>query len=676
MSNKNNNILVRIIKNWESPNLLRQTPNCEGIWAGIQFTLSPVVECDYVIVLNFVPDATTITCSPENVWAMMQEPFLPDTFSWLVEGHDQFAKVFTPHLFTTSEKYVFSQTCLPWHINKAYDELATVSVPEKTKLISWIVSNKTDFPGHKARMKFLEMVSQCRDIQVDIFGFGIQPIEDKFDGLSPYKYSLAIENSAGPNYWTEKIADCYLAYTLPIYYGCTNIDKYFPPKSYLKIDINDFDKSLDTIHWALQEDIWAERLDSIKEARELVLNKYQLFPFIVSKIKEDVNNKTNSKKSIQLQPYLRNESRVVTVLPLLSIIVCTYNRETILPPCLQSLADQSFDNSLYEVIIVNNNSTDNTKQVAQEFTSKYLNFRLIDEFQQGLSHARNAGLKAARAKYIAYIDDDARVHINWLETAISIMKDKAPDIFGGPAYPLYSEEKPVWYKEDYGIRGDMGETGWLETGFIVGTNIFFRKSLLEEYGGFDPVLGMKGDSIGYHEETGLVLRAFEEKKKVFFSKQLIVYDLLPEYKKSLAYFIYYKYKIGCDGIKLWSPEFQDYEIYDLLKYISETMSEFDHALRKRDISVYPYPENYIVEKVIPNFVNIGMRVEYFINNYKHEPILHGNISNLMIENIINKIGIKRLVRQYIVALIKNNFIANRITLGFKRLISVWNELKR
>lgn len=86
--------------------------------------------------------------------------------------------------------------------------------------------------------------------------------------------------------WTEKLADCYLSWTMPVYYGCTNLDKYFPKESFIQIDINSPEASLENLREKLSRSFWESSLASIQEARELVLNKYQLFPFLVKRIAE------------------------------------------------------------------------------------------------------------------------------------------------------------------------------------------------------------------------------------------------------------------------------------------------------------------------------------------------------------------------------------------------------
>jgi Glycosyltransferase family 10 (fucosyltransferase). len=104
------------------------------------------------------------------------------------------------------------------------------------------------------------------------------PIEDKYDGIHPYKYSIAIENYQCNDYWTEKITDCFLSRTMPIYWGASNISKYFPEKSMIRIDPSDPGSALRKINDALDADLYSKNFDYIEEARELILEKYQFFP--------------------------------------------------------------------------------------------------------------------------------------------------------------------------------------------------------------------------------------------------------------------------------------------------------------------------------------------------------------------------------------------------------------
>jgi hypothetical protein len=284
-------MLVRIIKDWDYPDLMRQTRAQTGEWGGIKFTLDKVDECDYVIILNYLPYDVNIKCPKDNIWAIMQEPYVKGTFEWMIKGHKNYNRVFT-HYITKKmsfrkDKYISSQPALPWHINKTYDELKSINMPKKNKLLSWVTSAKDHFPGHKKRMHFLKKIKN--NVNFDLFGKDINPIKDKWNGLANYKYSLAVENYRGPDYWTEKIADCFLSWTVPIYYGCSNINDYFPKDSYIQIDIEN-PETVDRINYIIKNDNWKQRQKALEKARDLVLDHYQLFPFLTKKIKENKNN--------------------------------------------------------------------------------------------------------------------------------------------------------------------------------------------------------------------------------------------------------------------------------------------------------------------------------------------------------------------------------------------------
>jgi glycosyltransferase involved in cell wall biosynthesis len=105
----------------------------------------------------------------------------------------------------------------------------------KSKNISFITSNKQFTPYHRFRYELAQFIQQ-NVLPVDIFGVGINPINMKLDGLKDYKFSVAIENGEFDNYFTEKILDCFLTGTIPIYKGCFNIDEFFNTKGIIKFD--------------------------------------------------------------------------------------------------------------------------------------------------------------------------------------------------------------------------------------------------------------------------------------------------------------------------------------------------------------------------------------------------------------------------------------------------------
>jgi hypothetical protein len=188
---------------------------------------------------------------------------------------------------------IFTQQGLPWHVGRHvvqdvdtypftldYDRLKAIDHFEKDKLISVISSGQADTQGHKRRQSFVQMLGKHFGSDLDIFGRGIRYVEDKWDGISSYGYHIVVENGAHPDYWTEKLADAYLGGAYPFYDGCPNISHYFPSGSYTQIDIDDPEGALSTIKNALQNEQYTRSLKELRAARELVLDKYNLFSML------------------------------------------------------------------------------------------------------------------------------------------------------------------------------------------------------------------------------------------------------------------------------------------------------------------------------------------------------------------------------------------------------------
>lgn len=195
-----------------------------------------------------------------------------------------------------SPDYGFSP--LPWHVGLSSSEASNSEVPVKTKLLSAISSTKCDLPGHLVRNNFIDKLLDL-SLHVDIFGRGrMRELDDKLEGLLDYRYSVAIENSSQPGYFTEKFFDPLLAWTVPVYFGAKDVAKFFPSQSFIWLPLDDEKRALEIV-CQLAEDDWESRLEAVSEARDLILNKYSLGPVfasIISSIPE--SNLTDGK------PYL------------------------------------------------------------------------------------------------------------------------------------------------------------------------------------------------------------------------------------------------------------------------------------------------------------------------------------------------------------------------------------
>lgn len=278
--------LVRIAADYDCSGILLQTPGGKGLWEGVRFTIDDVVDCDYLIMLNNRRSTPLqVRCPPAHVWCLMQEPWVPGSHDWMIEGLENFARVFTHYMPAADPKYVRSHPALRWWVDFDYDELVAFSVPLKTRAVSFIASNLMWLPGHRKRNVLREFLIREAPDKLDIFGRGVHYLQNKWDGLAPYRYSIAIENSNSPDYWTEKIADCFLSWTIPLYDGCPNIEDYFPADSLIRIDANDHRATLAKINELLQHDEWERRLPALREARRRVLDTHQTFPFLARAIR-------------------------------------------------------------------------------------------------------------------------------------------------------------------------------------------------------------------------------------------------------------------------------------------------------------------------------------------------------------------------------------------------------
>lgn len=275
--------VVRIVRSWKDPDWLRQTPEGKGRWGNVQFTEEAIPNPDFVIVCNGVEKDTRLLVDSSRVWLVLQEPPIRD-YCWFAAGYDQFAEIFGPHP-ELKERVGghWQHGCLPWHVGKGFDELACFHPSAKTVNLTWITSNARAHRGHRQRMAFLEKL-QRRGVPLELHGRGFRPIADKWDALAAARYGLAVENFSGFHYWTEKVADCFLAGVFPLYWGCTNLADYFPAESFVWIDIEDRHAPMQVAE-IVQSSLAEERREVLMEARRRVMEEHQFFSHFAARVR-------------------------------------------------------------------------------------------------------------------------------------------------------------------------------------------------------------------------------------------------------------------------------------------------------------------------------------------------------------------------------------------------------
>ncbi len=173
----------------------------------------------------------------------------------------------------------------------------------------------------------------------------------------------------------------------------------------------------------------------------------------------------------------------------ISVVLCTYNRVELLQDALKSLLEQSLDKSLYELVVVDNASTDHTRDILKNYklASIQPEIILLSEPNQGLDYARNTGWRHARGAYVAFIDDDCMATKDWLQSLWNCFEHVHPSPWsvGGPIMPVYDAPKPIWFKDSYETSA-WGEQPRLlkRRESFTGCNMAFRKDILKKYGGF------------------------------------------------------------------------------------------------------------------------------------------------------------------------------------------------
>lgn len=229
----------------------------------------------------------------------------------------------------------------------------------------------------------------------------------------------------------------------------------------------------------------------------------------------------------------------------LSIIICTYNRAKYIRPLLDSIVANDLPKQDYEIILVDNNCTDNTRDICCTFASDHADvmFRYTIEPQQGLSAARNKGIKEATGDILVYIDDDAIVDTWYLRTITEYM-DKKHDCMacGGPIIPLYETKEPQWMSHwtkelltAYMYFGDK-ERVYPGERYPGGGNAAYRTQVFKEVGLFNTDLGRKGDSLMGAEEKDIFDKMRAKAWRPIYLPQMILHHIIPQKKLEQDYF--------------------------------------------------------------------------------------------------------------------------------------------
>ena len=319
-------IRVKVLTPIPQRYFMHQFSGGEPVWAGCRFSFDPLDrDYDWLVVYEDLPGLPDVprnkrrevlACHPEHTMLTTTEPSsikhygnaYANQFGCVLTSQEDWA---LPH-----RDRIFSQAGLIWIYGVGqdretpFDEMAAHPPEHKTRNLSMVFSPKRmRHTLHKRRNDFMQRLMTLMP-EMDVYGRGARPLDDKAEALDAYRYHVAIENYVGPHHWTEKLADAYLGLTLPFYCGCTNAADYFPAESFITVDMKDPEGAARIIRQAMANNEFEKRLPAIQEARRRVLYEHNLFAVVSREIQKrhDPDLKADGHSAIYSRHALRKLS--------------------------------------------------------------------------------------------------------------------------------------------------------------------------------------------------------------------------------------------------------------------------------------------------------------------------------------------------------------------------------
>ncbi len=237
----------------------------------------------------------------------------------------------------------------------------------------------------------------------------------------------------------------------------------------------------------------------------------------------------------------------------LSIIIPTCNRGKNLNQLFDSITELNIEKSFIEILLIDNASTDNTKQICFEFIDKNqeIDIRYFYEPVPGLLSGRHLGASEAKSEILCFLDDDVELNPDWANSILQILSERQDiDLLTGPNLPKYEIEPPRWLNDfwlptPYGGK-QCGELSLLDLGeqiieidaiWVWGLNFIIRKNAYQELRGFHPdVIPQKIQFLQGDGETGLSIKANEAGMKSLYHYKVLLYHLVPDFRLTAEYF--------------------------------------------------------------------------------------------------------------------------------------------
>lgn len=229
-----------------------------------------------------------------------------------------------------------------------------------------------------------------------------------------------------------------------------------------------------------------------------------------------------------------------------SVILCTYNRCRSLATALESVALSQIPETVsWEVLVIDNNSKDETREVVEEFSRRHPGrFRYLFQPQPGKSNALNSGIREASGEILAFMDDDVTVEPEWLQNLTSVLRHQEWAGVGGRILPERNFTPPTWLslRDKYALAPlavfDIGTQAGEMYEAPFGTNMAFRRDVFSRYGGFRTDLGPKpGAGVQHNEDSDFGSRLLAAGERFWYEPSAVVYHSMPAERLRKAHFL-------------------------------------------------------------------------------------------------------------------------------------------
>ncbi|MEO5960916.1 MAG: glycosyltransferase [Opitutaceae bacterium] len=222
-----------------------------------------------------------------------------------------------------------------------------------------------------------------------------------------------------------------------------------------------------------------------------------------------------------------------------TVAIPTYNRAAILRQTLAGIVAQHFPRAHYEILVIDNNSTDDTRAVVAEFAAAQPAPRYLHEPQQGLDHARNRAIAEARGEIILFGDDDILVAPDWIaQMAAPLLADAAHRIgaVGGEVIPVFPDGLPDWVREWHAplaFRPDLGPLPARHS--PMGANLAFPKRVFAQLGPFHTALDRAAGNYFSGGDSEMIRRVRAAGLEVWFAPAAAVQHQMPASRTTFRY---------------------------------------------------------------------------------------------------------------------------------------------